>query len=143
YSPPVWSERQILASINSVASDLGLQCLRWLPELFDGDAKWVYTFPLLDPYAAWRQFPAQGPIMEQPGPRAADPTEILVYLSWSSMKRPILPALRPFAKSVRVFAPALPQHELAVATSLGMRVETKPFRLMHDLSRARHVIHLG
>ncbi len=142
-SPPVWREPQILDAINSVAADLGLRKLQWLPELFDGDVKWVYTFPLLDPYAAWRQLPAQGPIIEEPEPRAADPDEILIYLSWSSMQRPLLQALRPFASNIRIFAPALPRHELAAAADLGMRVEPQPFRLMHDLARARHVIHLG
>jgi len=142
-SPPVWREGQILESINSVTSDLGLVRLQWLPELFEGDVKWVYTFPLLDPYAAWRHQPAQGPIVEEPEPRVADPTEILIYLSWPSMRRPLFQGLRPFAKDIRVFAPALPSHELAAAAELGMRVETQPFRLRHDLARARHVIHLG
>lgn len=143
YSPPVWHEGQILTSINSVANDMGLERLQWLPQLFEGDIKWVYTFPLLDPYAAWRSRPAQGPIMEALEPRAADPTEILIYLSWSRMRRPLFPALRPFARHIRVFAPALPQQELAVAVDLGMRVETQPFNFVRDLSRARHVIHLG
>lgn len=142
-APPVWREQQILDSINSVASALRLQSLRWLPELFDGDVKWVYTFPLLDPYAAWRQYPAQGPVMEDPEPRDANPDEILIYLSWPSMQRPLLPALLPFADSIRIFAPALPEHERAAAIGLGMRLEAKPFRLMQDLARARLVIHLG
>ena len=143
YSPPVWHEGQILTSINSVANDMGLERLQWLPQLFEGDIKWVYTFPLLDPYAAWRSRPAQGPIMEALEPRAADPTDILIYLSWSRMRRQLFPALRPFARHIRVFAPALPQQELAVAVDLGMRVETQPFNFVRDLSRARHVIHLG
>jgi hypothetical protein len=144
-APPVWQEQFLLDTTNAVLSDLHLQSLQRLPQLFLGDAAWVHTFPLLDPYARWRERPAQGPAMEGlPKPRLDDASEILVYLSsWAGPRRPFVEALRPFAKSVRLFAPGFADAERERFAAWGMRLETAPFDLAKDLASARLVIHLG
>ncbi len=143
--PPVWQEQFLLDATNSVLADLHLQSLQRLPQLFSGDATWVYTIPLLDPYAQWRERPAQGPVLRGlPRPRADTASEILVYLSsWPGMQRPFIEALRRFAGQVRLFAPAFSSVERERFASWGIRLETTPFHLEEDLASARLAIHLG
>jgi UDP:flavonoid glycosyltransferase YjiC (YdhE family) len=144
-APPTWHEQFLLDMTNSVLADFKLQLLQRLPQLFAGDAAWVHTLPLLDPYAAWRKVPAQGPTMDGvPKPRAAGASEILVYLSsWDGAQRPFLQALRRFAHNVRLVAPGYSRAELADAAAMGMRVEAKRFDLAEDLASAKLVVHLG
>jgi hypothetical protein len=121
-SAPVWPEQTLLDAVNSVLVDLQLQPLQRLPQLFAGDVAWVYSFPLLDPYASSRTPPAQGPqIGHLPEPRAAGAAEILVYLS----------------------AAGLSHEEQAHLSAMGMRLESKPFDMRRDLAAARLMIHLG
>ena len=143
--PPVWREHFLLDTTNSVLADLHLQSLQRLPQLFSGDAVWVHTFPLLDPYARWRTRPAQGPAMRGlPKPPANTASEILVYLSsWPGMQRPFIDALRPFAARVRLFAPGFSGADRERLAAWGMRLEATPFHLEEDLASARLVIHLG
>jgi hypothetical protein len=144
-SPPVWPEQQLVETVNAVLRPLQLQPLQRLPQLFSGDSWWVHTFPLLDPYAQWRERPAQGPATDRlPKARHTGASEILVYLSsWPGTQKPFLEALRPFAGQVRIFAPAFSSAERTRFTAMGMRLETAPFRLAEDLASARLVVHLG
>lgn len=144
-SPPVWPEQQLLEVTNSVLRDLQLQPLQQLPQLFSGDVSWVHTFPLLDPYAQWRERPAQGPsIGRWPESPTADASEILVYLSsWRGPQRSFLEALRPFARRVRLFAAGFSSAEREYFAAMGMRLQAQPFDLTADLAGARLVVHLG
>lgn len=144
-SPPVRPEQRLLDVTNSVLHDLRLQPLQRFPQLFSGDAYWVHTFPLLDPYARWRQRPAQGPAIDRlPEPRAADASEILVYLSsWRGLQRSFLHALRPVARQVRLFAAGFTPAETEPFAAMGMRLQAQPFDLAKDFAGARLVVHLG
>jgi hypothetical protein len=144
-SPPVRPEQQLLDVTNSVLHDLQLRPLQRFPELFSGDAIGVHTLPLLDPYAQWRDRPAQGlPLDRLPKARREDASEILVYLSsWPGPQRPFVEALRPFATDVRLFAPGFSSAERERFAAWGMRLEAAPFDLTEDLASARLVIHLG
>jgi UDP:flavonoid glycosyltransferase YjiC (YdhE family) len=144
-SPPVRPEQQLLDVTNSVLHDLQLQPLQRFPELFSGDACWVHALPLLDPYARWREHPAQGPAMDRlPEPRAAGASEILVYLSsWSGPQRSFLDALRPFARHVRLFAAGFSAAERERFAAMGMRLQAQPFDLAKDFASARLVVHVG
>ncbi|HET7681854.1 MAG TPA: glycosyl transferase [Xanthobacteraceae bacterium] len=143
--PPVWQERFLLDTANSVLADLHLQPLQRLPQLFSGDVIWVHTFPLLDHYARWRARPAQGPAIDRlPKPCQGDGSQILIYLSsWGGGRQPFLANLRRFATRIRLFAPALPAAERESYANWGVRLEDKPFNVAEDFASARLVIHLG
>lgn len=144
-SPPVWAEERLVEIVNSSLRSLNLQPLKRLPQLFSGDVRWVQTFPLLDPYSAWRERPIEGPMLDRlPDPRRPDAQEILVYISTAPGTRvPFLESLKAVAKRVRVFAPVLPPDELEHLASLGMKIEKTPFRFSEELASARLLVHLG
>jgi hypothetical protein len=144
-SPPVWPEQQLLDVLNSVLLDLQMQPLQKLPQLFSGDAIWMHTFPLLDPYEHWREQPAQGPEIEGVIlPRAENASDIPVYLSsWSGPQRSFLDALRPVARDVRLFAAGFSAAERMRFADMGMRLQSHMFDVTKDFATARLVVHLG
>ena len=64
-------QEDLLASVNRVQRERGAPPLPGLPALFDAEAQFVRALPLLDPYAAHRARPADGPL--EPLPDAAPP----------------------------------------------------------------------
>lgn len=143
-SAAVWKEEDLLSIINAALSSLRLRKLERLPQLFAGDARWLQTVPLLDPYHAWRKQPADGPMLERlPEPRRDDAAEILVYISTDPRRPGLLQALTPLAARTRIFAPGLPAAERDRLACCGLRIEEKPFRLSEELAAVRLFIHLG
>jgi hypothetical protein len=55
---PVVRQEDLLAAVNAVQRDRGAPSLPRLPALFEAEGQFVYTFPILDPYAAFRARPA-------------------------------------------------------------------------------------
>jgi UDP:flavonoid glycosyltransferase YjiC (YdhE family) len=145
FAPVRWPEPQLLAAVNAVTNEFALTPLQHLPQLFSGDAKWVHTFPLLDPYADRRQSPAHGPTLQSmPKARRADAQDILVYFSsWPDLEPTLLRVLAPAAQHARIFAPFLPREEKRHLADLGMRIEDRPFDIAEDLATARLVLHFG
>ena len=144
-TPPRWLEEYLLAVTNSVLFDMQLQPLQRLPELFSSDVAWVGTFPMLDPYAAWRRQPAEGPPMARwPMPRTSSASEILVYLSsWRGAQPSFLEAFRSFAPAVRLFGTGLSAAARETCEKIGIRLESEPFNLERDLANAALLVHLG
>lgn len=145
HSPPLWSEPRTLDTVNAAVRALGREPLERLPQLFQGDAHQVQTFPLLDPYDTQRPELADGPIFDvTPEARRTDASDVFVYLSAGYQPHPdVLAALTPVARRLRVHAPAIPpswQHALSAA---GARIEPQPPRLSDALASARLVVHHG
>ena len=61
-APPVFSEEETLAAVNAAKAAFKWPLLDRLPQIFSGDAYFVGTFALLDPYRNERIVPAIGPI---------------------------------------------------------------------------------
>lgn len=145
FSPPVHREEDTLAAVNAVARRLGLGTLDRLPEIFAGDAHLVHTLPLLDPYAGFRQLPADGPLIDYPPVgRRDDARQIFVYLSQGvEVRNDVAAALQPVAPCLRIHAPMLPEDAQNDLARRGARIELEPVDLSRALPESRLVVHLG
>ncbi len=92
---PLIRQEDMLATINAVQRDRGAPSLPRLPALFEADAQFVYTFPILDPYAAFRARPADGPLESLPGP-APPPAEDHVFVYYGTE----LPSVKPLMEGL-------------------------------------------
>lgn len=144
-SAPVHREDDTLAAINTAARNLGLCTLDHLPQLFSGDASVVHTLPLLDPYAEFREAPADGPLIDYvPRVRDADARDIFVYISQGVEVRPdLVAALLPVGSLVRIHAPMLSDEAREKLARSGARIEVEPVDLSQALPACRLVVHLG
>jgi UDP:flavonoid glycosyltransferase YjiC (YdhE family) len=145
HSPPVWREEQTLETVNAAAQSLDWTPLTRLPQLFEGDANLVQTFPLLDPYDTQRPDNAGGPLLEyEPAPANADARTIFVYLSGGYIPHPsVFEALKPLAARVRIHAPGMPLTQQQVLRDAGARLNAEPPLLAELLPSTRLVIHSG
>jgi UDP:flavonoid glycosyltransferase YjiC (YdhE family) len=144
-APPVSDEAQTLATVNAALQTVGQPILERLPQIFEGDACLVQTFGLLDPYDTQRVADVDGPILDRvPGPRAQDAATILAYLSGGYALHPaIIEALKPLAKCLRLYAPAMPEADIAALHRAGAQIENAPLALADALPRSRLFIHRG
>jgi UDP:flavonoid glycosyltransferase YjiC (YdhE family) len=142
---PVHREDETLATINTVARTCGFRTLDRLPELFRGDAHLVCTLPLLDPYAGFRQKPADGPLIDYlPRGRNPDAGQVFVYISQGvEVRSDVVAALRPIAARVRIHAPMLSEEAQSDLARHGARIEPEPVNLARALPESRLVVHLG
>jgi hypothetical protein len=134
-----------LAVLNRVLRSRGESSLDHLPQIFSGDARMVFTFPLLDPYSAQRSDLLHGPLLDQ-APVAADPNSraIFAYLSRGYRLRQEIPdALLTHAGRLRIHAPELSDQEARTLTQAGAVVERAPVAPALALASSSLVIHLG
>lgn len=144
-APPAWDEGTTLAIINSAARSCEREPLQRLPQLFQGDAHLIHTFPLLDPYDTQRRENADGPLfVHEPKPKRDSADEIFVYLSAGYHQHPdILEALRPLGNRLRLYAPAMPAPWHSTLAACGARVHATPPCLNEMLPAARIIVHHG
>lgn len=144
YAPQL-NEEETLATVNRALRSVGRSALERLPQIFAADARFVETFPLLDPYAVQRLAPANGPVFESPPiARGPDADAILVYLSRGCELHPdIVDALQPFASRLYIHAPELTSDQSADFARQGARIHANMLPLRETLPAARLVIHLG
>lgn len=77
---PLIPQPLLLDRLNAAQRSRGEPPLPRLPALYDGEARYVSCVPLLDPYAAHRDRPADGPLDPLPGAAPAPPERrIFVY----------------------------------------------------------------
>jgi UDP:flavonoid glycosyltransferase YjiC (YdhE family) len=132
-----------LAVLNGVLRSRGEPPFDYLPRIFSGDARMVFTFPLLDPYAAQRSEPLHGPLVDT-SPVAFDPDSraIFAYLSRGyRLHREIPDALLAHATRLRIHAPDLSDQEVRTLTQAGARVDREP--AAQAFASSSLVIHLG
>jgi UDP:flavonoid glycosyltransferase YjiC (YdhE family) len=134
-----------LAVLNGVLRSRGEPPFDCLPRIFSGDARMVFTFPLLDPYAAQRSEPLHGPLVDT-SPVAFDPDSraIFAYLSRGyRLHREIPDALLAHATRLRIHAPELSDQEVRALTQAGARVDREPAAPSQALASSSLVIHFG
>lgn len=140
--PPATEEAGLLAEVNRGLAASGRPPLRALSELFLADLPLPCSFPILDPYGAWRTGPVYRPFVDPlmaAGP--ADPAragEVFVY--WPGTGDGTLAlwqALASQSRPVRVHAPQLTasDHRWLAEQGLIVEVEPVPFDLIADRSR--------
>jgi hypothetical protein len=134
-----------LAVLNGVLRSRGEPPFDHLPQIFAGDARMVFTFPLLDPYAAQRRDPLHGPLVDEtPATTVSDGRAIFVYLARGYRLHPeIADALLPHATRLRIHAPELSKQEASVLIRAGAMVEREPVVASQALASSSLVIHLG
>lgn len=144
-SPPQWNEEDTLSAVNQAALSLGRSQLDRLPQLFSGDVSLVQTFALLDPYQTQRVEEVDGPLLSYvPGERAADATDIFVYLSGAyDVPQSLVSALDPFAGRLRLYAPRLASGQARHLLVSGARVDDIPVPLRDVLASSCLVVHSG
>jgi len=144
-SPPIWKEEETLNAVNAAARKLNLTALDRLPQIFSGDAGFVQTFALLDPYDTQRVEPVSGPVIARvPEPREEGATSIFAYLSGGYEPHPsIFEALRPLAQHLRVHAPRLPASALGELSRAGARIDAEAIPLADILPLTRLILHHG
>jgi UDP:flavonoid glycosyltransferase YjiC (YdhE family) len=144
-APPVFSERQTLEAVNEAKGFFKWPLLDRLPQVFAGDAYFVRTFPLLDPYRYERNASADGPILDRmPTARKSDAETIFVYISRGvAPHRHLAGALRPAAERVHIYAPMLSADECSDLEARGATIALEPVALADALSDCSLVIHLG
>lgn len=144
YAPQL-NEDETLATVNRAMRSVGRSALERLPQIFAADARFVETFPLLDPYAVQRLEPANGPVFESPPiARHPDADAILVYLSRGCELHPdIVDALQPFASRLYIHAPELTSDQSGGFARQGARIHANMLPLRETLPSAGLVIHLG
>jgi hypothetical protein len=116
-------EQQLLAHVNTVATELGLPALRGLPEVYRADLTLVHTLSLLDPYARWRREPCLPPV--QPVALAQElGDELFVYFSTSEFQHPdVVEVLANLPVPRRGYCPALPADMADRLRASGMVLE--------------------
>lgn len=142
---PVWEEQRLLTIVNRASRRFGAMALSRLPQLFEGDARLVETFPLLDPHDLQRIEPADGPISkDMPAIGNPEAQDIVVYLARGyEIRRDLIDALLPFARSISIHAPELSSAHCADLAAAGVKIRHLPFSLSSELARARIAIHRG
>lgn len=81
---PAYPDERLRAVVANVQAARGRPVPGRLPQLFEGDARFVITLPELDPWRRSRSAPAIGPLDPPPRPVAEPPTEAyFAYLSLS------------------------------------------------------------
>lgn len=144
-SPAAVDEQETLQTLNDAALALGLARLERLPELFRGEAHFVQTFELLDPYHTQRIEPVDGPLLDRPPrPRRDDADLIFVYLS-AGYKVPValLEALRPHGKRVRVHGSGLSLPQRQELAQSGAVIHDAPIDIAEILPSCGLVVHRG
>jgi hypothetical protein len=134
-----------LAVLNSVLRSRGELPFEHLPQIFAGDARMVFTFPLLDPYAAQRSEPQHGPLVDY-APAASDPNSgcIFAYLSRGYRLHQEIPdAFLAHARRLRIYAPDLSAQQAGALTQAGAVVDLEPVLPALALTSSSLVIHLG
>jgi hypothetical protein len=138
-------EAVTLAVLNGGLRSRGEPPFENLPQIFSGDARMVFTFPLLDPYAAHRSDPLHGPLLDH-APVAADSNSrtIFAYLSRGYPLHPEIPdAFLRHAPKLRIHAPELSDQQARTLVQAGAVVEREPVASAQALASSSLVIHLG
>jgi UDP:flavonoid glycosyltransferase YjiC (YdhE family) len=138
-------EAVTLTVLNAVLRSRGEPPVENLPQIFSGDARMVFTFSLLDPYAAHRSEALYGPLVDRP-PVAADSNSraIFAYLSRGYPLHAEIPAaFLKHAPRLRIHAPELSDQQARTLAQAGAVVEREPVAPAQVLASSSLVIHLG
>lgn len=140
--PPAVEEALLLGEANAGLAAAGRPPLAALAELFRADLPLPCSFPILDPYGAWRTGPVHrpflDPLMVPPDPSAPPGEEVFVY--WPGTGDGTLAlwqALAGLDRRVRVHAPQLTasDHRWLEQQDLIVEVEPVPYHLIAARSR--------
>ena len=142
---PLIRQEDMLATINAVQRDRGAPSLPRLPALLESEAQFVYTFPILDPYAAFRARPADGPLESLPGPTPppAEPHVFVYYGTELPAVKPLMEGLARAGLPATVYLRGAPPAMLRRLERPGIRMLDSPAPLEEMLPRCSVAVHYG
>jgi hypothetical protein len=141
-TPPAHDEGATLDVLNAAGSELGLDPLARLPDLYAGAHLLPSTFAFLDPYAARRPGPPLPPMVRKSRHVAGDGDEVFIYFSASELEDAgCLAAVCALPLPRRIYAPgATPEIQSKLAAS-GVIVEPAPLTCDAIAARTRLIVH--
>ncbi|MFG1479467.1 hypothetical protein V5F53_12490 [Xanthobacter sp. V4C-4] len=145
YAPPRHHDGELLATLNGCLEAEGLAPMARIGDLFGGEAAFVASFPLLDPFADLRTTPAEGPLTTAP-PRAPEPgaTGIFCYLHPDVAGRAdVTRALRTLGPLAEAYIPLMPPALGERLRAAGVRLHVRPVDIGETLARVRMIVHQG
>ncbi len=142
---PLVRQQDLLASVNAVQGDRDAPSLPRLPALFDAEAQFVYALSLLDPYAAHRDRPADGPF--EPLPDAAPPpAQPHVYVYYGMELPGVMPLIDGLGQAglpATIYLRGAPPELLRRLQSPSIRLLDSPPRYGDILPRCSVAVHYG
>ncbi|WP_342643537.1 glycosyltransferase [Rhodoligotrophos ferricapiens] len=142
---PYYDEAALLESLDALLSSEGRPRLERFPAIMAGDASAVRTFPLLDPYRAFRKAPTLAPILSHvPSPIMEPGEEILCSILPRFAESPeVLRALASLDLPGRLLASALGEGLIAPFEQTPWRIERTIVDFGPHLRSFRMVIGYG
>ncbi len=141
-APPARDESVTLDVLNTVGSELGLDPLSRLPDLYAGAHLLPSTFGFLDPYGDLRRDAPLPPMVRKSRHLARDGDEVFMYFSAAELADAgSLAAICALSLPRRIYAPgASPEIQAKLAAS-GAIVEPAPLTCDDIAARARLIVH--
>ena len=139
----VHPEADILALINRVSAEFGIDPRPTLPALYRADLALPCTLPFLDPYRRWRD-PQDllPPLVEHAADIAGGGDEVFIYFSTTELNDPaVVQALADLPLPRRAFLPAVAPELAARLAASGVIVEVKPLPIAAITARSRMILH--
>ena len=142
---PLARQEDLLASVNRVQRDRDAPPLPRLPALFDAEAQFVRVLPLLDPYAAWRARPADGPLDPLPdaAPPPAQPHVYVYYGAELPGVKALIDGLGQAGLPATAYLRGAPREALRRLERPGIRFLDAPPRYEDILPRYSLAVHYG
>ncbi|MEE8223061.1 MAG: hypothetical protein V3S59_02055, partial [Alphaproteobacteria bacterium] len=140
---PLVRQQDLLATVNAVQGDRDAPPLSGLPAMFDADGQFVFALPILDPYAAFRAEPADGPLESLPE-AAPPPSEPHVYVYYGMELpgvKPLMDGLGKAGLPATVYLRGAPPGLLRRLARPGIRFLDSPPRYGDILPRCSVAVH--
>jgi len=138
-------ESQILAQLNDVLADEGIEPLRSYPAILRCDVPFTTSIPLFDPYPDARgAWPCLPPLDNLPPLACNSGDEVFVYISTDTGRNPaMLGLLADLPLPRRGYIPGLTADEAQRLIASGMILHDRPLSLVDIAARTRLFVNLG
>lgn len=143
------NEQALLDTVNRITAARGEAPVEHLADILHGDETFVFSLPLVDPYARYRTTPTLPPynmprdITPKPWD-AREPDSVFLYLPRShNHARTALDALAAAAVSGRAYVSDLPPAGARELSRPGLTMHTEPQNFAQVMPSMRLVIHHG
>ena len=142
---PLVRQEGLLDSINAVQKARGAASIPRLPALFEVEGRFVRILPILDPYAAHRAQPADGPLdpLPDPAPPPAKPHVFVYYGTELPNVKPLMEGLVQAGLPATVYLRGAPPAMLRRLERPGIRMLDSPAPLEEMLPRCSVAVHYG
>lgn len=143
-APQLWDEISLVSTINS---QLGAHAspLQRYPQIFEADARLVWSFPSLDPYSSLRSDTGTCPVLDTlPEMQEPDADSILIYWSRAvNLPDRFFDILLQIAPRLRGPVPGFSSARIAELNAKGANLSSEFVDINEELPLARLILHSG